>query len=334
MHRFSILKRQTIEVWRRFKLLFIIYFLFCICWIVSEYYRVELECAVEGTLGEGFVLSWQSSLFQDLLFFGLTGFLGLVLSTRLPHEENFETRSNVLANALNVGPEAKRFVREALGDLMVFNKTTTITIHVERFNAEDQIAAVFCTHENTLRNMCSDQPFKFPVSAYVIPGPSQNGEYGYLSKLSFEDKVNMQNSISVHGGGVRHLDKTGFEYDNRLVIAPDGTLVQKLEYLIYCKTDNDKSNPDSTLFFKSQMFTEKFTVQIVNKTGIDLRYTYSYPDRRRRSDDTNLKLITESGKVSAKKKTGRPSTQNDRVHLVVNNKYMHRQDRFEISLYV
>ncbi|MCF0043657.1 hypothetical protein [Dyadobacter fanqingshengii] len=336
MHRISVFKRKTAEVWRRFKPLFVVYFLFVIGWFASEVYRMDLIQIVDFQLGlgDGFVLSWQSSLFQDLIFFGTTGFLGLVLSTRLPHEENFDTRSNVLANALNVGAEAKRFVREALGDLMVYNESAIITIHIEKYWPDHNKVSVFCIHENNLRNMCSDQPFKFPVNAYVMPGPELDGGYGYLSRLAFEDKSNVNNNIFVHDGGVRNIDKSGFEYVNRLEIAPDGIVVQRLEYLIYCNTDNDTQNPDSRLFFKSLMFTENLNVRLVNKSGIDLKYEFSYPDRRKDHNETQLRIIAGRGKVLNQKASYKRSMRNEGPHVVIKNKYMYRQDRFELSIFV
>ncbi|MCE6987515.1 hypothetical protein [Dyadobacter sp. CY323] len=327
------IKDRLYKVWLKYRPLFYVYFAFIILLIVSIIYRDSYTNMVEKEwdLGEGFVLSWQSSLFQDLLFFGFTGFLSMIITTREPHQENFDTRVHAIANALNVGSRTKDFIKREIEDLMVFNEKTTVNLTIENAYPDKNLLELYYERTTIKSNMCSDVPQDAKLRTNIVPGPDYHGDYGYLKVLTYQYMKDESKRIDVHTGSVYKFSPKGFLDKRTVPIEPHGSILQTLAYNLYCPFNGSKDNMQDVFFTGDLLFTEKFTLTLKNKTNSTIKFDFSYPNRAQpKSKNHQLPpSITGSGQIE-------PGSQNNRkkdATIVVSDKYLSKSDQFQIFFY-
>jgi hypothetical protein len=320
--------------WKRFRSLVIVYLIFVGLLVWSHYDYPRFVYLFENRMNwpKGFTSSWQSSLFQDLLFFGFTGFLGLVLSTRLPSEEKYKDRVEAIANALNVGDRVKNYVSDEIKQLTVYHaKSETRLTLDEVFPIPDSdfpnLIGMFCERTYEMTNMCADEVRNLRVNARILPGPSYKDNYGYLKELSYfyRETGATKNILSE---GIVKLDPAGFHHVEPVTLVGNGVVTQKFKYGIYCPADGDKTNLDHCFETAHPFFTEKYTLILKNTSKETIYYEYSYPDRLKVKPGQPQTLIRGTGILR-----GAPSKEQASIATVADGIYMHRADRFSLYLH-
>ncbi|MBC7774860.1 MAG: hypothetical protein H7246_05420 [Phycisphaerae bacterium] len=314
----KILKKIS-AVYFRFKPIVIFYILFVAFWIILYFYRIQLTTSIDNNIGAGFFLSYFASLSEDIIFFGIIGFVALVLSTKLPEDEEFSIRIRSLANSDNVGLSAKNYLESQIKKILAYHSETIIKVVIKDYDSKTNSIKVYTEITNTIMNMCKDISYPLiETEALVEPDSSVNGNYGYISYLGVYDEREVSNRTILIDGDIHELDQNTFRQEIPFVISENSTANWRLCFCIWQKLGADRKVDQNWYFSQVERYTESLVVELHNELDSDnlIVYDYSYLDRGK----SPCERISEKGLQIAGK---------DKKKLV-NNFQFYPMDRFEI----
>jgi hypothetical protein len=315
------------SIYNKFKWIFGAYFLFIILGLISFFFKDELICNLDKKFGPSngisFYLSWTASLFEDLLFFGIS-FIGLIVSNTLPKDEDFNTRIYSLANASSVRQKSKEYLKSEIEKLLVYNDESQVNIVIT--NVSGNLIEVFIEMKNTITNMCSDVAYKFNTEAFVNPTDNLNGDYGYVSYLGIfeKKKENSDNKSNILvNGEIVKLDSKGYSRSTPFEIPKDSSAEWRFCYSIWQEIGGSESNDDDWYYFKAKRFTEFFNMSITNKTNQNIYFKYR--NRKPNENSNNFELVLEERCLNG-------SQGNENYHTIelVNNEQVQPNEKFEL----
>lgn len=320
--------QTLISILRRFKLLLFAYVFFILIWVIAKVYKCELIYMLESekklNLGSGFYTSWLASLGEDILFFGIIGFIGLILSTKLPQDETFNIRVDSLANGRKVGDKARKFLNKKIRELLVYNDTANVTLIIKTIDTTNNLAEIYAGFHNVCTNMCKDVVNPLNTNAYVIPTHHLDNDYGYISQLTIYEVNNPSNCNTIIDGDILKLDKNGFNISTLFQIPANSAAVWKFGYSIWQLLSGAKSDENNWYFVQVSGYCESFNIKIVNQTTYDVKYNIEYINR----DTITNELKEIEGTLNKK------SLDKEEINPVIQNIAAHHGDKFKIYFHI
>lgn len=315
------------SVFKRFKILIIAYLSFILLWLLAKLFQPQLTPIIETEkgidLGAGFYTSWLASLSEDILFFGVIGFLGLILSTKLPQDEEFNIRIDSIANGRKVGDKARRFLNQSIKELLRYNDSAYIKIIIKSIDQQSKLAEVYAEFYNVCANMCKDVVFPLNANACVIPTHNLNGDYGYISYLGIYEEGNTSNKNILYDGDIYKLPHNGFTKTTFFDVPANGTAVWRFCYSIWQSLNGDPAKEDDWYFIMTSGFSENFNIQLINRSGQDISYDFKYTDRT--SQVHTQKAITDKSIKSS-------IPTKEVIENLIQNQQAYNNDKFELFL--
>ncbi|MDI9319060.1 MAG: hypothetical protein QM530_01180 [Phycisphaerales bacterium] len=288
---------------------------------------------------DGFIDSLFPSFSEDLIFFG-TGFVGLLISTKLLRDESYDIRVSSLANGENISENADFYLKERLIDLLSYNADSKITIQLLRLDESKKYLQIHVVSEHKITNMCKEDKMPTNISMFVEPGPNVDGEIGQMvmHKLTYI-KPNKKNGnetqkeeyIIPFGGLIdfKTLKDKRYVIKNFIADIPEnGYVIQSIAYRFWLLVNGEKSNSDSWFFILFKGYTENFQLTVVNKMDdIDIAYSCKFA---RNMSQLQKKINPEAESIA---ETIDNKTINRQSSEVVTNGlelYFVRNDKFSI----
>lgn len=322
--------KKVFVIFNRFQYVILVYLLFVSFWFCAKYYRETWTPQIEGkdnwNLGSGFYVSWLASLSEDILFFGIIGFLALVISTKLPQDEEFNTRVDSITNGKKVGARAKKFLSQKIKELLVYNDKANVKIIIKSIDIEKNIIEIYSDYSNVITNMCKDVDFPLTAGAYVFPTTNNNGDYGYVSYLGIYEEGNPANAKTFYEGDIKRIDKDGIDEDTPFNISANSAAIWKFCYSIWQTINGDRKNENDWYFILTNGFTENFELTLINRTNFNFFYDIKYIDRNSQTFET--KILTER----IIKGTNEDGKENKETLL--SDIMLYRADKIEIFFYI
>ncbi len=210
---------------------------------------------------------WFTSFTEDMLFFG-TGFLGLVITTRLLRDEAFETRISSLTNGKNMNKRVEKFFRREVEQLLSYNTYRTTTLEVERIDKDNKNIFIHVEMKWRIVNMCEDQKVPARIRGLVEPGEKIEGELGYVFLHSLTPELqnrdpmknnNLQTFFLLREGHTLNLnDLKGNTYDigTEYYIDENSAVNMTLSFAIWVPVDGDIDKDRNWFFDGFSGYTE------------------------------------------------------------------------------
>lgn len=312
---------------KRFKWIVIAYVFFIVLWLVAWIFQAGLTKFIDTSaglnMGDGFVLSWRASLFEDIIFFGVIGILGLYLSTKLPHDEKFNIRIESIANGKKVGDKARKFLHHRIKRMLVYNDSHLIRIVIKSVDATNKLVEIYAEHSAVCTNMCKDVAYPLDTRAYVKPTHQCNGDYGYVSLLEICEEGNPKNKETLVRGNIHKLTSQGFSKPILFDVPPNGAAFWHFCYSIWQQADGNKSTEDDWYYVENLGFTESLNIELINQTDQDLYFDFQYKDRN----------IYDGQLIERKREVLKAKGQDDTRVLLLNNMQAHSRDSYKLFMY-
>lgn len=277
------------QIWARFKGLIWVYIGLWVVW-AWIYWRGHSFLSVLSFFGitydDAFFRSWFPSFTEDLIFFG-TGFLGLVLSTKLLKDEAFNVRLSSLANGINVSQISNDQLEKEIIKLLSYNKDYKVDFRLDHLDPEQKHVFVFIKMRATVVNMCQEDDIPLQVASYVETGP-QIGEhgYGFITKYSVEAKAprNIRKELPDRqefiDGDIHHLTKKGWSKTIEYPIPGNCMAEWTLCFSLWIPLGADIEDKDNNWFTAIIVkFTENYTFTVENRLDLDVFYKNTYCER-------------------------------------------------------
>ncbi|MGJ1334195.1 hypothetical protein [Sphingobacterium siyangense] len=313
-------KRNIKRIWVRFKPLFILY---ALLWLVWFYLRIDIDFDVK---------SWFASFTEDLLFFG-TAILGIILSVKMPHDENFSTRVGALCNGNFAHKEAEGFLEQEIIRLMTYNKSHHIKITLDKIDKNRKHVLVHIDSECEIVNMCSDENIPYSLKSYIVPGPQIEGTHGAVihhsirfSKNGIINEKETKYLIPKHKTSrISEIKDNRYVCDEQFQISGNGSVITNLCYEIWLPLGGDVNNyADNWLFAGMTNYTGEFSISILNNVlDSDFYFQARWPDRNA------PQLHLDKSEVIYHSDYGKVASENE-VHPFAKKLKFKKDDRFEL----
>jgi hypothetical protein len=318
------------SVYKRFKLIIWAYIGFVCLWILATVFEARLINLLDKkqglNLGDGFVISWIAALGEDILFFGIIGFLGIVLSTKLPQDEEFDIRIDSIANGKKVGEKGRKYLNHSIKELMNYNDSIKVKFIIKSIDTTNNLAEIYAEYNSVIANMCKDVVYSNLIKAFVKPTCKQNDDYGNVSFLSVEELWNPHNKKILNQGDIFKLDANGYDEKIQFDVPKNGVIIWRFHYTIWQTINGSIDTPDDWYFTQSKGFTEKFSAEIVNRTKFDINYKFRFKDRDKQGDHEK---IVENRIIKPK-----PNGSKEEPEELVKEIQTCNNDKFEVFLTV
>ena len=319
---------KTFEVihFRKYRALYITYFTLVFIFLIIEfdksysaYYYVDYffghidkSCqlhnyqveSIDGDntnkcVSDEFALNVFSSVFVDLLFFGILGVLGIILAERKPEDHELRDRINFVANAQGVSKKAKDFLIHSIRPCLVYNTKFRTKIIIKSYSKENHSIYLNVTHQCTMANMCKDVPYKPINSPFFIDSRcATNGDYGMVTKLVINGSEGLKNRDFIDGAPVRIQSKNdknnnSFEKHYEYSIPKNGQVETIFSYCHWVDLSNEINNDNHWYYIRSARFTDNFDLQIESEIEdfIDKDIYIKFPDQKFINDNELSSII-------------------------------------------
>jgi hypothetical protein len=330
------IKKRIKHVWARFKWLIILYFLFWILWFFIKLNVAFFENIFTSKFHftSDFFTAWFSGLSEDLFFFG-TGFLGLVLSTKLLRDEDFETRISALANGRNISREGELELAKNIKKLLSYNTHYETVIEIEEIDTANIHIFAHVDMTCIVANVCEDEEMPAAITTFVEPGEKINGTYGtiYHHIVSQLIPPNYKPSKNVKISDTKYVIKKGhnldmntlggqnYVYKQDYYIVPDGEAKWELAFGAWAPINQNKLDKKKNWFFNSfNAYTENYSFKLVNNLTKTVKFDVSYPNRL--TNDNQIVTIENQEIKSGEGKT------------IVSDVTFHKDDSFSIYFFL
>jgi hypothetical protein len=308
---------------KRFNRLKIAFGITILLWVLLILFKAQLNPFCEKYLGEGFLTSYSASLLEDVIFFGLIGYITIYVTTKLPEDENLNTRIKALANNKSVGEKAKHFLFEYVKKFLVYSSQNNAILIIKEYDKVSNSIKIFCDFSGDYVNMCKDEVYTIFNFAFIVePNEKVENSYGYISYLGIEE-INSDNKNVVIQNDIFEL-KNIHKYEKYINfdISKNSSANWKMSFATWGKLNTDRQNDKNWFFLRCRSFTESFTAVIKNETSIDIKCDVRYLNR---DENSKSKKVENNGIISKSK------TENT---ILGNNIVFHQKDKFEIFFYI
>jgi hypothetical protein len=305
---------------RRTKWIIFAFLLIVSLWVVLVIYRANLTPWFELHFGNGFIVSYLASLLEDILFFGLIGFVAFVLSTRKPEDENFVVRIRSLANNKSVGEKAKEFLSNFIMKKLAYNSHVDVRLIIKEFSQNENCIKLYSEFTGEMINMCKDIKYPvFDIDFLIEPNEKVNNSYGYISYLGINDPKASQQQILVEKDIFELKDNKVYKRNFNFAISEDSSAIWQMSFATWGKIDANRANKDNWYFVGVFCYTESLNIQISNDTSKeDLKCDVRYVSRDARNSGKRNELNGIELKPRSKES------------ILGNNIVFHPDDKFEI----
>lgn len=293
--------KQRKVVWAKFRILIFLYILLWLFWVDlkwrEEYYTTLID--INWDMGIDFYKNWFISFTEDLLFFG-TGFIGLIIGTKLPRDETFTVRISAIANGYYADKEAEFFLKNEIIRLLSYNSNFKTTITIQKKDTSGRFIYVHIDNECKIVNMCEDEKIDKLVSAKVFPGPLVDGTYGYVYNLSIKHGYRNPSNHDYSEFDEKFLLPQGHVFDLanlqnhtldkfwNVELLEDGFMNYKFVYGMWLPIEGDLSFKDNYYRQTFTGYTQNYQLVIENKLeNQNLFYELKYIDRTFASNNSN-----------------------------------------------
>ncbi len=289
-------KDDLAQVYKEYKYLIIAYLCFLLSYVILFIgFKTWTHRLFDKIFYGGFGLSLSSSLLGSLIVFGILGFIGIVIPTRLstkkPEDDVFESRVKALMNGSHVkgNKKALEFLKKHLETYLVFAQDMVVRFTIKNYNPDASALEILVETRYSLINMCRDIDLSDQeITMFIQPDIEVNKEAGYISYLATSDDVYIEHYVVKVG-------LEGFRRTIPISVPTDSKKEVNFCYCLWNPVDVDKSNEKAWFYTTVERYTQNVQIEIINELDFDLDFTYGKFDTlKKERTSKDIKIILSS----------------------------------------
>jgi len=277
------------NIWKRFRYIIVAYVIVIILAILSLSFQTQLKKYFK----EDFLTSFNASIVEDLIFFGVIGIIGVYITIKPYNEEDFNVRVKSLANNGVLKDDAIEYLKTEVKKLVAYTERSDITLTLKEIDETQKLVFIHTSIENKIKNMCKDIDFIFSDSTfYVKPNKSVRDDYGYVSFAGIQDETNLNNKVIYVENDVYRFKSNNEFYKpiKDFGIGKGSSALWKLAFGIWNEVKSKKQTEEIMWYgVKMNRYTARTNLTIINETPHEINAEVKYfPDEPERIEDIQI----------------------------------------------
>ncbi len=267
-------------------------FLCVFLYFINRYHNLLIT---DYGYNDSFLISFEASLLEDLLFFAFIGIVLLIDSYKLLEDEDLEIKINAICNGDSCNTNVKSYFTEKIGLYLTHINDLNIKIAITDHNKQDKYVKIYMYYNGNIFNLSKDMDISTIVNSYAVSDTKVNNYYGEIKLLQISDS---SDNLLVDDFKSYYLqDNNEFQKQHTTTIKANDYIKHNYNFWVWNKTNDN-------FIIATERFISNLNIEIQNDTNLKISYArlndVNEQFYKGKIDDIKTKDIQNNEKINEK----------------------------------